>query len=91
MTHFAKIEDNVVVCVIVAEQDYIDNYAEGTWVQTSYNTHGGVHYAPNSNTPDGGVALNKNYAGNGLIYVDGVGFHPPQSRKFREGFEQVET
>jgi hypothetical protein len=47
-------------------------------VQTSYNTRGGVHYAPDSNTPDDGVALNKNFAGIGFIYVDGVGFHAPQ-------------
>ena len=38
------------------------------WIQTSYNTRGGVHYAPNSNTPDGGVALRGNYAGIGYIY-----------------------
>jgi|TARA_R110002051_G_scaffold179901_1_gene249604 hypothetical protein len=77
MTHFAKIEDNVVVYVIVAEQDYIDNHAEGTWVQTSYNTRGGVHYGQDRD-PDDGVALNKNFAGAGSIYVDGVGFHAPQ-------------
>ena len=77
MTHFAQIEDGVVTNVIVAEQDFIDNHTTGTWVQTSYNTRGGVHYAPDSNTPDGGVALSKNYAGIGFIYVDGVGFHAP--------------
>ena len=38
------------------------------WVQTSYNTRGGVHYAPNSDTPDGGIALRKNYAGVGHTY-----------------------
>ena len=78
MTHFAKIEDSVVVYVIVAEQDFIDNHTTGTWVQTSYNTKGGKHYAPNSNTEDDGVALNKNYAGIGYTYVDGAGFHAPQ-------------
>jgi hypothetical protein len=78
MTHFAQIEGGVVTNVIVAEQDFIDNHTAGTWVQTSYNTHGGVHYAPDSNTPDGGVALNQNYAGIGYTYVDGVGFHAPQ-------------
>ena len=78
MTHFAKIEDGMVTNVIVAEQDYIDNHTTGTWVQTSYNTKGGKHYAPNSNTEDDGTALLKNYAGIGYTYVDGVGFHPPQ-------------
>tara|TARA_R110000744_G_scaffold50620_1_gene109349 strand:- start:501 stop:857 length:357 start_codon:yes stop_codon:yes gene_type:complete len=77
MAHFAQIEDGVVVNVIVAEQEFVDSQP-GTWVQTSYNTRGGVHYAPDSNTPDGGVALGKNYAGIGFSYIDGVGFHAPQ-------------
>tara|TARA_R110000737_G_scaffold322060_1_gene334307 strand:+ start:89 stop:445 length:357 start_codon:yes stop_codon:yes gene_type:complete len=77
MTHFAQITDGTVIRVIVAEQQFIDSQP-GTWIQTSYNTRGGVHYAPNSSTADGGVALNKNYAGIGFTYVDGVGFHAPQ-------------
>ncbi len=77
MTHFAQIEDGVVTDVIVAEQDFIDNHTTGTWVQTSYNTKGGVHYGQDGE-PDGGVALHKNYAGIGFSYVDGVGFHTPQ-------------
>ena len=86
MTHFAKIEDNVVVYVIVAEQDYIDNHAEGTWVQTSYNTRGGVHYGQDRD-PDDGVALNKNFAGAGSIYVDGVGFHAPMTGSVTAGMK----
>ena len=39
-----------------------------TWIQTSYNTRGGLQYAPNSNEPDGGIALRKNYAGIGYTY-----------------------
>jgi hypothetical protein len=78
MTHFAQIdEDGVVTNVIMAEQDFIDNHTTGTWVQTSYNTRGGVHYGQNGE-PDSGVALNKNYAGIGFSYVAGVGFHAPQ-------------
>jgi hypothetical protein len=72
MSHFAEINsENIIQRVIVAEQDFIDSGAVGdasNWVQTSYNTRGGVHYAPNSNTPDGGVALRKNYAGIGYTY-----------------------
>ena len=51
----------------------------GEWVQTSYNTIGGVHYEPNSNTPssDQSKALRKNYASVGGSY-DGVGFYSPQ-------------
>ena len=70
--HFAEINsDNIVQRVLVAEQDFIDSGLVGdsdTWVQTSYNTRGGVHYAPNSQTPDGGVALRKNHAGVGYTY-----------------------
>ena len=44
MAHFAKVVEGIVEQVIVAEQDFIDNQ-EGTWVQTSYNTHGGQHFS----------------------------------------------
>ena len=43
-----------VVNVIVAEQDFIDSGAvgsESSWIQTSYNTKGGIHYEPNSEVP----------------------------------------
>ena len=79
MSHFAKVENNIVTKVIVAEQDFVDTL-EGTWVQTSYNTRGGVHYAPDSHEPDGGVALRKNYAGIGFTYdAARDAFIPPQS------------
>ena len=72
MSHFAEINnDGIVQNVIVAEQDFIDSGAVGdssNWIQTSYNTRGGVHYAPNSNEPDSGIALRKNYAGIGYTY-----------------------
>ena len=71
MSHFAKVTNNLVETVIVAEQDFIDSLPSEsgvTWIQTSYNTRGGIHYAPNSNTADGGVALRKNYAGIGDTY-----------------------
>ena len=60
MAHYAKIEDGFVTNVIVAEQNFIDTQ-EGTWVQTSYNTKGGVHSL-------GGTPLRKNYAGIGHTY-----------------------
>ena len=50
----------------------------GEWVQTSYNTRGGVHYDPNTNTPDGKEQLRYNYAGIGYLF-DGVGFHAQQT------------
>jgi hypothetical protein len=65
MAHFAQIDDNnIVVNVIVAEQDFIDSGAVGNptkWIQTSYNTQGGVHKL-------GGIPLRKNYAGIGYYY-----------------------
>ena len=72
MAHFAKVENNLVTQVIVAEQAVIDSGLFGTgWVQTSYNTHGGQHP---ENRP-----LRKNYAGVGYNY-DAVrdAFIPPQ-------------
>jgi hypothetical protein len=40
MSYFAKVVDNKVVTVIKAEQDFIDQYDDGTgegeWIQTSY-------------------------------------------------------
>ena len=72
MAHFAKVdENNLVTQVIVIEQDMIDTGNWGnpsSWIQTYYNTRAGVHNAPNSHTPDGGVALRKNYAGIGYTY-----------------------
>lgn len=71
MSHFAQIdENNVVVQVIVAEQDFINSGVLGDpakWIQTSYNTRGGVHYGADGQ-PDGGVPLRKNYAGIGYTY-----------------------
>lgn len=82
MAHFAKVQDGIVTQVIVAEPEFFDTFVDSTpgeWIQTSYNTKGGVHYAPNSNEPDGGVALRKNYAGIGYSYdKDRDAFIPPQ-------------
>jgi hypothetical protein len=72
MAHYAKVEDGVVTQVIVADsQQWCETNLGGTWVQTSYNTHGGV------NDRVGGEALRKNYAGIGYLF-DGVGFYAPQ-------------
>ncbi len=62
MAHFAKIESNIVTQVIVADtQEWCESNLGGEWVQTSYNTQGGVH-------TKGGTALRKNYAGIGYTY-----------------------
>ena len=91
MSHFAEISgsNNIVTRVIVAEQGFINSGAVGTgsnWVQTSYNTHGGVHYGldvTGSYAPDGGVALRKNYAGTGYTYDRSKdAFISPQPQNF---------
>jgi len=73
MSHFAKVENGIVAQVIVAEQDVIDTGIFGHgWVQTSYNTLGGVH-------ANGGVPLRKNYAGVGFTYdTSRDAFIPPK-------------
>jgi len=80
MSHYARVENGTVTQVIVAEQDFINTGAVGdpaSWIQTSYNTHGGVHYGADGQ-PDGGQALRGNYAGIGYTYdsVNDV-FYPP--------------
>ena len=90
MAHYAKIINGKVTKVIVADQSFIDNYQDPTpelnkypsqWVKTSYNTRGGIHYEPNSNTPsdDQSKALRGNYAGIGYTY-DSIhdAFYAPQ-------------
>jgi hypothetical protein len=63
MSHFARVTaQGIVEQVIVAEQDFIDTLSDKTsWIQTSYNTRGGVHTL-------GGTPLRKNYAGIGYTY-----------------------
>lgn len=73
MGHFAKVVDSKVTQVIVAEAEFFDTFVDsspGAWIQTSYNTRGGVHYQPDSNTPsaDQSKALRGNYAGLGYTY-----------------------
>jgi hypothetical protein len=64
MAHFAKVVDGVVTQVIVAEPEFFQTFVDsspGEWIQTSYNTIGGVHKL-------GGTPLRKNYAGIGFTY-----------------------
>ncbi len=72
MSHYAKVEDGIVTNVIVADtKEWCEANLGGTWIQTSYNTHGGV------NSREGGEAIHKNYAGLGYTF-DGVGFAAPE-------------
>jgi len=64
MAHYAKVENSLVTQVIVAEPEFFDTFVDsspGEWIQTSYNTSGGVH-------AEGNTPLRKNYAGIGMIY-----------------------
>lgn len=76
MAHFAQIDgNNIVTQVLVIEQDVVDTGLFGdpaSFIQTSYNTYGGVHKL-------GGTPLRKNYAGIGYTYdAQRDAFIPPK-------------
>jgi len=75
MAHYAKVDQGKVLRVIVADEDYINSFVDtepGNWIQTSYNTHGGVHKF-------GGTPLRKNFAGIGMTYdANRDAFIPPK-------------
>jgi hypothetical protein len=64
MAHYAKVESGLVTQVIAAELGFFDTFIDsspGEWIQTSYNTIGGIHLL--GNTP-----LRKNHAAIGSVY-----------------------
>jgi hypothetical protein len=64
MAHFAKVVDNIVTQVVVAEPEFFNSFVDnspGEWIQTSYNTQGGQHKL-------NGTPLRKNYANVGFTY-----------------------
>ena len=75
MAHYAKVNNSLVEQVIVAEAEFFDTFVDsspGEWIQTSYNTYGGVH-------SNGGTPLRKNYAGIGMTYdATRDAFYAPQ-------------
>jgi hypothetical protein len=71
MAHYAQVENGIVTQVIVADSlDWCEQNLGGEWVQTSYNTYGGVH-------KEGKFAIHKNFAGIGYTF-DGTGFAAPK-------------
>lgn len=88
MAHYAKVNNGIVENVIVAETDFFNNFVDnspGEWIQTSYNTIGGVHYQRNEDgslgepSDDQSKALRYNYAGIGFIYdYDADAFYEPK-------------
>lgn len=85
MSHFAKIDGNNIVTEVIVWSDDLsylpsDKYG-GNWIQTSYNTKGGIHYAADNNTPSENQekALRKNFAGIGYYYDENRdAFIPPK-------------
>ena len=65
MTHFAKVQDGIVIKVIVAEPEFFDTFVDssaGEWIETSYNG-----------------SIRKNFAGIGFTYdKDRDAFIPPK-------------
>jgi len=89
MAHYAVLDSgNTVTMVFVGRDDVVEGvddwetyYApEGFTVkQTSYNTHGGVHYTDGEPSTDQSKALRYNYAGIGFTYDENRdAFIPPQ-------------
>ena len=72
MSHFAKVRSGVVFSVQCVEPESLSTETDFKWVQTSYNTYGGVH-------SKGGAPLRKNYAGVGFTYDEALdAFIPPK-------------
>ena len=71
MAIFVKVNsDNLVIDGMVVEPEMLATGLWGDpseWIQTSYNTYGGVHYGQDG-LPDGGIPLRMNYASPGCIY-----------------------
>jgi len=91
MAHYAKVTNGIVEQVLVAESEFFDTFTDsspGRWIQTSYNTRGGIHYSSTPTTledgsriyeADGGTPLRKNFAGIGDTYDDARNaFYEPQ-------------
>ena len=86
MAHFAKIDNlGTVVFVTVGRDDgqelELCARTGDTYRQTSYNTHGGIHYESDSNDPseDQSKAFRKNYAGVGYVFdTERDAFIPPK-------------
>jgi hypothetical protein len=89
MSHWAEInEAGRVVRVTVGNNndpgeglEWLEDNLGGYWLQTSYNTRGGVHYDPETGEPsaDQSKAFRGNYAGIGFTYDEDLdAFIPPK-------------
>lgn len=107
MAHFAEIDENSIVIRVLVTDDndpngdegyqwLIDNLG-GTWIKTSYNSRGGIHYLPddqrdenNQLIPSGKPHLRYNFAAIGVLY-DPIkdAFIGPKPEPLYEGYEYV--
>jgi hypothetical protein len=84
MAHFSKVVNGKVIDIIVADEDFFETFVDdspGQWIQTSYNTRGGVHYDPETGEPsaDQSKAFRKNYGGVDYTYDSDLdAFIPPK-------------
>jgi len=86
MSHFAKLDENNLVTFVTVGRQEDDGLEEelnartnDVYRQTSYNTHGGIHYTDGEPSADQTKALRFNYAGIGFSYdADRDAFIPPQ-------------
>lgn len=88
MAHFAKLDENNIVTFVTKgrqeddgkEQELFDRTGD-VYRQTSYNTHGGIHYNAETGevSEDQSKAYRKNYAGLGYTYDEELdAFIPPK-------------
>jgi hypothetical protein len=86
MTYFAKLDENNIVVFVTAGRQEDDGLEEelnartgDVYRQTSYNTHGGIHYTDREPSEDQTKAFRGTYAGIGFYYDEDLDiFHPPQ-------------
>lgn len=95
MAHWAELdENNIVLRVTVGDNNdsagdegysWLINNLGGTWIKTSYNSLGGIHYLTNEFDEDGNKILSGkphlrfNYAGIGFTYDEARdAFIPPK-------------
>jgi len=85
MSHFAKLDENNLVTFVTVGREEDDGLEEelnartgDVYRQTSYNTHGGIHYTDGEPSEDQGQAFRFNYAGIGHTYDEARdAFIPP--------------
>jgi len=86
MTYFAKLDADNIVTFVTAGRQEDDGLEEelnartgDVYRQTSYNTHGGIHYTDGEPSEDQTKAFRGTYAGIGFYYDEDLDiFYPPQ-------------